>query len=257
MELGNLIFGNSRGPIEVNFDLVNSKEWEYLVHTLLQVEDYHCYLGDYYQDYSTTALNSIKRTNNLTPNSMGGYTCVVDGEVIFEINPYYWGDCDCGAEEKNIKIERKLKNKIFTPYQWKTYNTYEEYCEDTCPGCDYIKENKDKTPEELDKLCTCGNRAFNRRLIKRKAKLIDKINEFNEKLSLEEVDHTSDCSLVKHNFIYHPGKEDEVWIDWYKYPFRDSYTNCGKDDTYLKEIFIKCSKILEKVILDNKGTWKK
>ena len=29
-----------------------------------------------------------------------------------------------------------------------------------------FKENKDKTPEELDKLCTCGNRAFNRRLIK-------------------------------------------------------------------------------------------
>lgn len=35
-------------------------------------------------------------------------------------------------------------------------------------------------------------------------------------------EHDPDCLLIRPNFIYYPAKLE---ISWYKYPFRDSYSN--------------------------------
>lgn len=118
-----MIFGHSRGSFPIE-----RESWEINVmgmwNTLLNVipcDHYGYYEGK--KEYHQTKL--------------GGFTC-----DLFEINPYYWGECDCGAEEN---------------------------------GCDY---------------------------------------------------HTDTCSLCIPNFIYRSKNEsDPVTIQWYKYPFRDSYAN--------------------------------
>lgn len=255
MELGNLIMGNSRGNYEVNRELVNSDEWSYLVHTLLQVEDYHCVIGEYFQDYSTTYLYSRKRTNNLKPTKYGGYVCKYNGEVIFEIFPYWWGDCTCSADEENEKLRRKWRKELFSDYQWRTYMTFEDWCEDSCPACSWKRENENKSQEELLKICTCGTVKKNISLAKRKAKIKDKIKEFERREIEESVDHKDSCLLLKHNFVYHPGQEDEFCIDWYKYPFRDSYMNRNLSDDEIKNIFRDCAKYLKKEIKQNGGKW--
>lgn len=255
MELGNLIMGNSRGNYEVNRDLVDSEEWIYLVHTLLQVEDYHCSMGDYFEDYSTSSLNRKLRTNKLKPNKYGGYVCEYNGEVIFEIFPYWWGDCTCGVDNENEKLRRKWKKELFTDYQWRTYMTFEDWCHDDCPACDWKPENKGKSKEELLKICTCGSLKKNISLLNRKEKFKDKIKEFERREMEEQLYHKDDCLLIKHNFVYLPGRQDEICIDWYKYPFRDSYINCKLSDEEIKAIFKDCAKYLEKVIKQSGGKY--
>ena len=106
-ELGNLMFGNSRGIY--NFpdrDLVDSPEWNELC-KVLQVEDYHFVIGDYYLDYDKDC--NKERTNKLEVTPYGGYICKDDnGQVVFETFPYWWGDCTCGAEEYNENLEEEL-----------------------------------------------------------------------------------------------------------------------------------------------------
>lgn len=79
MELGNLLFGHSRGnyPLIYRQELQSSKEWNKLL-DLINCDSYGIYYGD---DVSHKT-------------SLEGYKC-----ELFEINPYYWGECDCGAEK--------------------------------------------------------------------------------------------------------------------------------------------------------------
>lgn len=83
MEIGNLLFGNSRGEFNFpNRDLVNCEEWE----TLLKV----CECDHY--GYTS---------NKQKENNRGGYE-----NEIFCISPYYWG------EDKDIA---SLPNFIYKP----------------------------------------------------------------------------------------------------------------------------------------------
>ena len=130
MELGNLVFGNSRGEFKFpNRNIVNSDEWTNLLYAINGEDD-------------IDALRGYCKECSPYINKRGGFA-----NDIFEINPYYWGECDCGVE--------------------------------------------DETSDE------------------------------------EYVEHKPDCSLVLHNFIYKP---IGFWIDWYKYPFRDSYMSHSFDE---------------------------
>ena len=256
MELGNMLFGNSRGSFPVDRSLVDSKEWVYLVHTLLQTEDYHCSIDKkYYFDYID--MVSKERTNNLKANEYGGYTCTYNGQVIFELFPYYWGECNCGANEKNEELERQWRNELFTQEEWDVYMTFNEWCDSDCPACDWLKDNKGKSKEELREICTCGSYDKNDKIKIAKEKIKDKIVEYERRENEEYIPHKNDCLLLKHNFVYHPGEEDEFWIEWYKYPFRDSYMNKKLTNEQIKEIWRDCATILEKVILENGGSWNK
>lgn len=83
MEIGNLLFGNSRGKYEFpNRDLVNCKEWV----NLLKVCE--CDMYGY-------------TSNKQKENYMGGYK-----NELFCINPYYWG------EDEDIAV---LPNFIYKP----------------------------------------------------------------------------------------------------------------------------------------------
>lgn len=102
MELGNLLMGNSRGKYKVDRNLQD--EFAKLLHTL----DPHGYHGVYF-----------------------------DNEV-FNMFPYYWGDCTCGADddltgETNHKEDCLLvkDNFVYKPLgikiQWYKYPLRDAY----------------------------------------------------------------------------------------------------------------------------------
>jgi hypothetical protein len=112
MELGNLIFGNSRGEFPFpDRSLVNCKEWE----TLLKV----CECDGY--GYTKDKKQENKR---------GGYE-----NEMFCINPYYWGD------DEDIAV---LPNFIYKPtnftIDWYKYPFRDSYM------------NKQLTEEEIKKI---------------------------------------------------------------------------------------------------------
>lgn len=56
-------------------------------------------------------------------------------------------------------------------------------------------------------------------------------------------EHDPSCPCARHNFIYKP---DGFWIDWYKYPFRDSYTSAPKTAREILEIFADAKALSQK-----------
>lgn len=229
IELGNLIFGNSRGPIRFSRDFENVDKWHELIYDTIGVEDYHCTLGKYCVDGD--GVSYIERTNLLTPTDFGGYSCLdKHGDIVFEIFPYYWGDCTCGADEKNELLFEETKKKIFTKEELILLSTTPPDCDDLCPASDMIDDaNFDKPIEELVKICTCGAKQKEKELLDKIKKFDFKNEEFSKEIDKNQVNHSEDCLLCKHNFVFHPKKEDEFWVDWYKYPFRDAF--CNKEIT--------------------------
>lgn len=82
MELGNLLFGHSRGkyPLKYREKIQDCEEWKHLLE-MINTDSYG------------NCLVSQGR------NKHHGFSC-----ELFEINPYYWGDCDCGADKKIEKL---------------------------------------------------------------------------------------------------------------------------------------------------------
>jgi len=240
MEIGNLLFGNSRGSFSFSRDYEKSTGWNKLVNTI-GFEDWYCYLGKYCADPKNPS-ESIERTNNLEASDSGGYLCIDNaGEKVFEISPYYWGECTCGAEGENAALEKKIQREIFTPEEIKIINSYYlDDCDDDCPASFNVDENFDLSLEELANKCTCGARKKEYELEKEKEKLAPKTKKYEEEYKKRMVMHSKKCLLIKHNFIFHEGKEDEFWVDWYKYPFRDSYCNKKLTKKEVEEIFDKC-----------------
>lgn len=214
MELGNYLFENSRGNYALpNRYIVNSKEWTELLFLMnLNSYGHPC-------DFSEISSKFI-----------------LNGEILFSITPYYWGDCTCGAEDNNNTLYDKLLNECFTKEEKEIYESYDEICDLDCSAF----EDNEKTESELIKICSCGCVKKNIDLHKKKELIKDKQIIFENKYNKQIQPHDKECLLVQHNFVYHPGKEDEFWIEWYKYPFRDSYMNKNLTENEILEIFRDC-----------------
>lgn len=213
MEMGNMLFGNSRGPVEMPYrELVDSDAWTELM-KVLQIDDYHCIMGKYY--------NGKKRDNGLEETETGGYRCVdKDGNCLFEIFPYWWNGCTCDADAFNEDLDCELNQKYdITLDDWDLYFNFEIMDEDPT---DEQKENYQK--------------------------ILEKIRLKNEELESRCKEHDPGCYLLKHNFVYRPGTEDEFWIDWYKYPFRDSYMSKEMEEEDIKHIFEQCVEDVKSVL---------
>ena len=81
MELGNMLFGNSRGE----FPIPDRESWQNI---------FWEYFGDYF-DYHACYMNSTEDSSHTTDR--GGYE-----NDIFLINPYYWGEDEKIAEQPNF-----------------------------------------------------------------------------------------------------------------------------------------------------------
>jgi|WetSurSiteA1Bulk_404760.scaffolds.fasta_scaffold00683_7 hypothetical protein len=215
MELGNLIFGNSRG----NFEIPRSIGWE---EELYRVFD------------------AIK------PDEENSYGFNFENNT-FMIFPYYWGECTCGYEDleyewsettkhqehcyqiklkdiqkqwaiKSNKLDEFNRDGYFSEYSLssKLQKEFEKDVESLCKSMNL------PYPECSAVHCTCDRQ--------------EKWRAFAEKHY-----HESNCPIIRPNFLY---KSNNFWIKWYKYPFRDSYMS---DDITLEEfsnIITECIKSL-------------
>lgn len=188
MELGNLVFGNSRGE-----HLVPRRcGWEEVLYELC---------SEIESDSSSFDL---------------GYGVNFENKV-FMINRYYWGDCTCGFENKEFKekhhkdcYQSLVKSEIIKKLNgFRTselsYNTTSKI-EDSVRK-KICKQMKLSYPGGCAVHCTC---------------------DYHERYKswLKDIGYPNGCLdtclLRKPNFLHKPSG---FRIEWYKYPFRDSYMN--------------------------------
>jgi hypothetical protein len=227
MELGNVIYGNSRGeyPIE------RSEGFE---HELMRLFAAYYPADDSWRPYGPEFENDT-----------------------FEVFPYYWGDCTCGYDEKDM--------------EWSEANTHHEGCYqtllraemkayDTRTGYssplslfDAAHFNVETEPLEVGErvigaslLITPKGDAEQRRkayderhkyertLMRRLCKqlgiswdtgrgcAVHCTCDFDERWRAFNAENSHDllCPIVRPNFLYKP---TGFQIQWYKYPLRDAY----------------------------------
>lgn len=212
-ELGNLCFGNSRGPFHFpDRELVICEEWKALME-ILQIDNPYCIMEDFY--------NGQKRTNGLCATRYGGYICKdQNGNTLFELFPYWWNGCTCGADEENSIIYERIRKQHLSDVE---LNDYYEYC---------YHDESELNEEQKKAFQILENRM-------REAEMA-----YDEK----KIEHDEDCFTLKHNFIYRPKTQDEFWLDWYKYPFRDSHMSKEATSEEVKTIFRSCVEDVRKVL---------
>lgn len=228
MELGNMIFGNSRGNYPVDRDLQDE------FYELMQAMGFDGY----------------------------GFHDRADDRGVFEnevfwMRPYYWGDCACGHEQRacewsaenphlpdcyttkvndgrlngrRAQIEAAIKER--ESHQWES-RRYREAHREVERLCALEDKERDKVLKALCAEhgipwnkgyscmvhCTCGH---------------DKA----WKSWAAENTHSKDCPITHPNFWHKPSG---FRLDWYKYPLRDSYSNQPLTAELMRKMFAECA----------------
>lgn len=198
MELGNLVFGNSRGEFKINRSFYDE------IFRPLFTSTYLDQFGDAQFENST-----------------------------FVVNPYYWGECTCGYD----KLEEQANITHTTDCYHYSYlaikDSLNKHLGDTVITRPLILElYKKHNLEPIDQddpeigcaiRCSCDY-----------DKKWEKFHQNNN--------HKSDCKLLIPNFLH---KQSGFSIKWYKYPFRDSYSNMDLTEKQLTSIVADCVKSLK------------
>lgn len=194
MELGNMVFGNSRGE----FPLDRGEGFEEELNRL-----FDAYAPD-------------------RDNSWREYGIEFENDI-FAVFPYYWGECTCGFdscefEEKHLDtcyqveldIERQKAGAIVGRWGYLDFPN----------SWSYDKERKveDKIYKELT---TKHNLPMQGRAVHCTCDYEQRYETWLGEIGYP-LGHKPDCLLVKPNFCYKPS---DFQVQWYKYPLRDSYTN--------------------------------
>lgn len=194
MELGNWIFGNSRGP----YPIPRGVGWEEELYRLFDALD----LDEYGWPRGVEEGEGPKSFEN----------------DVFWIMPYYWGECTCGWDEIDNGQERleRLKHRPEC-VRWRIWRLERRHRNDHKRFLKALKMlyRRRGWPTEGDDwwhgcllACDCDYRE------RRKQILCEYAQEFGHE------GHKPDCLLVINNFHYKP---TGFGIQWYKYPLRDAY----------------------------------
>lgn len=218
MELGNFLFGHSFGEYKIERGVGFEEEIKRLFNAYALESDYYEFEND-----------------------------------TFSVLPYYWGDCTCGFDDyifeekhkncyQNELEEEKLKNGWI-----KNENGYLQFT-----GRGLIKFGDDskkiyelegkKEKEIYKKLCKKYNLPLEGCAIHCTCDYYKRYEEWLKKIGYPN-EHKPDCLLIKPNFLYKPTKLE---IRWYKYPFRDSYSNQPLTLEEFRKIIDDCIKSLNK-----------
>lgn len=236
MELGNMMFGNSRG----SFPIERSVGWEIELDRLFNA-------------YSPEPDHYGPRFEN----------------EIFMVLPYYWGECTCGFEERWARADAEWNTvNVHTPdcYQTELHSRMAEY--DGSSGYATIDAQVHGSGSDIffgfyvdSEPLKIGGRSVGQSItmsprddepMEAWRKAYDARQKFENKLMTELCqkhkqdrkysaavhctcdykakraewcatdDHAKDCPIVLPNFRYKPTGFE---IQWYKYPLRDSYKN--------------------------------
>jgi hypothetical protein len=221
MELGNMMFGNSRG----SYPIERGNGWEQEIFRLVEA----------YSPLSDDDRDPPEFEND-----------------VFSVFPYYWVDCNCGFDERDAEWSEAHRHAAGC-YQSRVYTETKAYNEKIgykSPSSFMDMFYTDSEPVVIEghtvgTAMTMTPRRDDRELAKLSSDFEDKTRQrlcAELKLSYPQGcavhctcgyddeyqkwrktnDHTAACLLVKPNFLYKPmGFE----IQWYKYPLRDSYKN--------------------------------
>lgn len=200
MELGNMIFGNSRGE----FRVPRGEGWENELSRLF----------DAYAPESEWREYGIEFENDT-----------------FAVMPYWWGDCECGYDEKEGEWYENNNHKNDC-YIWK-YNKikikdllvdeqkHEKWREQKLKPL-YRKYGWDTESKNwwhgCAVRCSCS---YEKAL----------------KTFLQNNCHDESCRIVRPNFLHKPSG---FAIQWYKYPLRDSYMNTQISLEQFSEMITNC-----------------
>lgn len=185
MELGNAVFGISRGPYPIR----RGAGWE---EELFRLFDAYAPKRD---------------------NSWREYGEEFDNDT-FSVSPYYWGDCECGWDEFSGEAE-----DLFGGLSSHGPDCYQTRIDDiersTSQGEKRIKAICEEMglsyPGGSAIHCTCGHD------INYASFMDSAADQFGGD---PERGHLPGCLITKPNFLYKPTGFE---IMWYKYPLRDSY----------------------------------
>lgn len=204
MEIGNLLFGNSRGEYPVDCSLEDD------LNRLFKAYDSDAYCSKY--------ENSV-----------------------FKVTPYYWGDCTCGFDDIDSTwdgehtpecFQTELENEKLKNGWVKTTDGFL-----TSPKDLYKKELDLVKPlfekRGWDTKCKNWWGGF---ILKCDCDYHLRYDKWLTEKGFP-YQHREDCLLLQPNFLYKP---TGLIIDWYKYPLRDSYSNQKIDPAKFTEIINHC-----------------
>jgi hypothetical protein len=223
MELGNAVFGNSRGQ----FELPRHAGFEHYFFLLMDI----CGIS-YYEEYEND---------------------------VFCIFPYYWGDCTCGFSEEEFEEAHRPECYQEELRREKLKNGWVErgsfgFLEFNPSGKNFKLGDPDGAYREAQ---AQEEHTFERivKSLYEKRGWADKLRDWRLGSEVHcdcDYDeryeswarkrgypdgHKPDCLLVKPNFLYKPTGFE---IQWYKYPFRDSYTNKKISIENFQDITLHC-----------------
>lgn len=191
MELGNLAFGHSRGEYPVDRGLQTT------FHEWLDVMGFGSYGNK--KDSDEWAFENDT----------------------FRMQPYYWGDCQCGFEDAEM-------------------NWYAE--NDHAPDCYQVALHHaiGDSPYGQERDAKIKRVCAEYRLPYPSGCMVHCTCDYNERFGafLGEHSHADDCPTITPNFHHKP---TGLQIMWYKYPFRDSYSNQPLDKARLHGIMQDCA----------------
>lgn len=209
MELGNLIFGNSRGE----YPLERGMGFEEELYRLFDA-------------YAPQRDNSWREYGEEFENE------------IFSVFPYYWGECTCGFDnyeftEKHSPncFQTELKEEKLKSGWRETKYGYLEYVGSGLKfGETYTLDKVWKMEDEREKKIV--KKLYEKRDWNTKTKgwwhgfavrcdcdYYQRYEKWLKQIGYPD-GHKEDCLLVKPNFLYKP---TGLKIKWYKYPLRDAY----------------------------------
>lgn len=185
MEMGNQIFGNSRGVVEVDRSL---------------------------QGRFIELLNDMGFDGY--GNSDFSESWIFENHV-FRIQPYYWGDCECDYEDawdeffdKNKHSEDCYRSEL----KREKISAGIHYSQESNLPFDERRKIENKIYKILTKKhklpmrgcavhCNCG---------------------LDELANSQDINHSKYCLIATPNFTFKP---TEFTLSWYKYALRDSYSS--------------------------------
>lgn len=125
---------------------------------------------------------------------------------VFRVFPYYWGDCKCGFEDRDIEwanLNPHHDNCWLERFDRATHNLDLKTDEKWALDNGWPLEEDGEPRPEMAVYCDCGN------------------DEAYQRWRAEN-DHSDTCPTIQPNFHYKP---TGVMLTWYKYPFRSAYVN--------------------------------
>jgi hypothetical protein len=144
----------------------------------------------------------------------------------FRMQPYYWGDCDCGYDQLEWKWSEEHRHADDC-YQTKRRKIIDEHGFEWVEGSPTGKlieglcvEMGLSYPESSAVHCTCSHRG-------------------EWEVWSAENGHKDHCSLLQPNFLFKP---TSFRLDWYKYPLRDSYSSELLTAAMIDEMFAECER---------------